>query len=138
MEEKISKNENVIFCKYCGAKLPAGTVMCTSCGKKLDTVQLNPATEKITKILVKQESLSSEIIRKILYIFGTVSFIGSILLGIETYSTLESFMTLLMTIIFGFLVMIICFAFGNIVSNVALIADKSIAISEKMKNQNKQ
>lgn len=73
---------------------------------------------------MKKEPVSSDLIKKILYIFGVAVFIVSIIIGfrLNSYSYDDSIMPLIISVITGFFSMITCFAFGNIVSNIAFIA----------------
>ncbi len=126
MENNNTTNTN--FCKYCGAKITADSKICPSCGKHLDNPQtsFNPqnVSENITQLLMKKEPVSSDLIKKILYIFGVAVFIVSIIIGfrLNSYSYDDSIMPLIISVITGFFSMITCFAFGNIVSNIAFIA----------------
>lgn len=126
--ENNNVTNNTIFCKYCGTKIASDAKICPSCGKQLANPQttFNPqnVSGNISQILMKKEPVSSDLIKRILYIFGAAVFIISVIIGfkLNSYSYDDSIMPFIISVVVGFFSMISCFAFGNVVSNIAYIA----------------
>lgn len=124
MEEKNYKENGIVFCKHCGAKNTSDSDFCVACGDSLEEERTSFSAENISSFLGKKEPVSSDLIKRILYIFGVAALIAGIIIGIKAnkYMYDDSILPLVLCTLYGFLSMITCFAFGNIVSNIAYIA----------------
>ena len=47
MDQEVKEKEKTKFCRYCGAKIPEDAVICTVCGRQVETVKSEAAQPSV-------------------------------------------------------------------------------------------